>query len=759
MRPRFDAIIREFTDLALERTGLGLSGLLDSVDEALTDFGAKAEGEQGREGFTEAIWQIAEARSRIERDFSEGVIRSFEAFRDQSRRADASGARQELELVDRDAFENELALRAIADRAIKRCHRELYPLKQRLSVLRKGVKIGYEEVPAGPLPLAQAFAESISELPLQRRVKLLLYTMFYKHVMKDLVDLYAAFNARLVEAGVLPYMKPEVEKNPEQRASDSRSPASSTVPRAGGQAAAPPAGTAGARGKGSAREQAEAWRSANASVSDLVLRDVIDLLGRRQELAGQRPSGDNSQYLTPGGGPPIPQAELADTISRVGDSPGVPEPVAQLRDRGTVSAEIGPEIVLQIGEVLSRERERISALAGPDRLRAIDSDTIDLVGMLFEYMLSVDELPNVVKALLSHLHTPFLKLAILDTEFLEKPDHPARQLLDLMIEAGSTMVVEHDLRRGIYPQLRDTVNSVMAEFQDDVAVFEELLTSLHRAVEEQKSKAAALERRARQAEQGREKFKLAQSEATAEVQRLIAGQALPSVVIEFLNGFLTERLTLILLRGAKIRESKEWSRTRALGASIVQIASRRGLENWQANRSLIAGIQKTIRAEPAIFGSYYSRQVQLLLKWLEDVRDGATPEALERGARVSAPAPEASKGRERPIPPEQAAMMSRLRSIKFGTLFELKPDKESPRLRVKLSWYNPSTGRCMFVDQDGVTAAVRDMEDLSRELIAGQARIVSLPKVPFMERALDAIRKTVERSLSAFPSSRTDSRT
>jgi hypothetical protein len=109
------------------------------------------------------------------------------------------------------------------------------------------------------------------------------------------------------------------------------------------------------------------------------------------------------------------------------------------------------------------------------------------------------------------------------------------------------------------------------------------------------------------------------------------------------------------------------------------------------------------------------------------------------------------------MPPEQAAMMSRLRSIKFGTLFELKPDEKSPRIRVKLSWYNPGTGRCMFVDQDGVTAAVRDMEDLSRELIAGEARIVALPKVPFMERALDAIRKTVERSLSAFPSARTDS--
>ena len=53
--------------------------------------------------------------------------------------------------------------------------------------------------------------------------------------------------------------------------------------------------------------------------------------------------------------------------------------------------------------------------------------TIDLVGMLFEYMLSDEHLPDSVKALLSYLHTPFLKIAFIDKDFFEQPEHPARK--------------------------------------------------------------------------------------------------------------------------------------------------------------------------------------------------------------------------------------------------------------------------------------------------------------------------------------------
>ncbi|MCP4128325.1 MAG: DUF1631 domain-containing protein, partial [Gammaproteobacteria bacterium] len=112
-----------------------------------------------------------------------------------------------------------------------------------------------------------------------------------------------------------------------------------------------------------------------------------------------------------------------------------------------------PALVTAIGDIqtaLSREYKPVSALGGHDdpdfqvdtellkqyrhnpfedqkqlfdgverrKIPAADLDTIELVGMLFEYVLNDTGLPNIVKALISYLHTPFLKVAVIDQSFL-----------------------------------------------------------------------------------------------------------------------------------------------------------------------------------------------------------------------------------------------------------------------------------------------------------------------------------------------------
>ena len=55
-----------------------------------------------------------------------------------------------------------------------------------------------------------------------------------------------------------------------------------------------------------------------------------------------------------------------------------------------------------VGQLMTAKAE--SENAGVDSFNAIE-----LVGNIFEYMLSDDQLPDAVKAVLSYLHTPFFK--------------------------------------------------------------------------------------------------------------------------------------------------------------------------------------------------------------------------------------------------------------------------------------------------------------------------------------------------------------
>merc|ERR1711916_306665 len=86
---------------------------------------------------------------------------------------------------------------------------------------------------------------------------------------------------------------------------------------------------------------------------------------------------------------------------------------------------IRPVNVAQVTEALT---EQLAKESEDGHVDADDMHIIELVGMLFDYMLSDDCLPDNVKALLSYLHTPYLKMAFIDAEFFEQSEHPARLL-------------------------------------------------------------------------------------------------------------------------------------------------------------------------------------------------------------------------------------------------------------------------------------------------------------------------------------------
>ena len=75
-----------------------------------------------------------------------------------------------------------------------------------------------------------------------------------------------------------------------------------------------------------------------------------------------------------------------------------------------------------------------------DTAKAIDraeSDAIDIVSMLFDFILGDKTLPDRLKALIARLQIPMVKVAILDDSFFSKNAHPARQLLNELAYAAS----------------------------------------------------------------------------------------------------------------------------------------------------------------------------------------------------------------------------------------------------------------------------------------------------------------------------------
>src|SRR5699024_4297325 len=104
------------------------------------------------------------------------------------------------------------------------------------------------------------------------------------------------------------------------------------------------------------------------------------------------------------------------------------------------------------------------------RMSGADEDTIDLVGMLFEFILEDRNLPVEMQVLLARLQIPYLKAAILDRRMFAHASHPARRLLDALAEAAKGWSEESDRGRRLYAKVHGIVETLLQEFDDDLDI-------------------------------------------------------------------------------------------------------------------------------------------------------------------------------------------------------------------------------------------------------------------------------------------------
>ena len=134
-----------------------------------------------------------------------------------------------------------------------------------------------------------------------------------------------------------------------------------------------------------------------------------------------------------------------------------------------------------------------------------DEGTIDLVGMLFEFILQDRNLPPQMQALLGRLQIPFLKVAILDKHMFAQKAHPARQLLDSMAQASMGWSEESDRDHRLYDKVKSTVEALLKDFDDDLSVCERTRSRFDAFLESNKKRSDLAEQRAAEATRGREK--------------------------------------------------------------------------------------------------------------------------------------------------------------------------------------------------------------------------------------------------------------
>ncbi|SFN32633.1 DUF1631 domain-containing protein [Dokdonella immobilis] len=763
--------VRFLLDGLQERTAYfeaSLSLLFDEVEQRLFKLADCARSNEEQARLFEAIREIKRGKSDIVPRFLSHLESSLAQI-DKGPVADTqTGAGRDnrgttkLELVDSRDLEISLAMQDIGNRAEIRHSTALHMLGHRLGVIAGRPAFEPAELPLGPLALARALQHALSDLDIDLGERVRVFHDFDTIVMGPIDQFYERLNQYLAEQGVLPNLQfhsrragpadnGDVRKATNaERQDEAEEPASAGDPYSARGGAAPatrgPSRGPSAAGAGSGPRQAAPGRyspgpapAAAASAAEpgdsQLFASLRGLLAERRRSLDIAPAAPASGYM----------ASRDDLQSVLGALQSNPIETYQQNGRAV------PRGIGHLKQDLLNQLREKSPEGQTPLLAEEDSDTIDLVGMLFDYIGQNLASHSSSRELIAKLQVPVLRSAISDKHFFTQRNHPARQLLNSVAEATQLWMGDDETDSGMVDTMTSMVDRVTNEFDGDLSLMEKLLDDLGKYMSQVTRRAEIAERRHIDAAKGRERLDLSREQANAAVARLLKRGKPAPMVRAVLEQAWTDVLALTLLRQGE--DSQAYRRCLAVADQLMQIGS----------GSDLAKVDQTVREEVRnglLQVGLHGDEVEGVVSKLFDpssvekkTSHTELAHALKSKTRLGGDAASAGKAAaesagDTPAPALTGAekeMVQRIRTLPFGTWFEFVTNQQGSVVRRKLAWFSTVTGRCLFVNQRGARSEEKTIEQLARDLVRGQVRLFKEESGSIIDRAWKAIMSKLQQ--------------
>ena len=733
---RVGELLSAVRGIASKRLQQWVSNAFEQVDDALFDLAEKGENNAAQMHYFDGMREVRKRRPGIERNFLQAIARKL-GFLAHPAKAPAVSAQTpalgaaELTLVAESDLEESLAITSMISKNEARLTRDLFAVNQRLSVICGGHKIDDASNPVAPAILSQTFREALQELNADMRVKLIIYKLFDRYVLSLLEELYHEINTELVRAGVLPQLH-------------------HTVLRAGAAKSSGATRRTPSQGAGAAATEAV---EDGSEIPDDLLQTLHALFSARRGNAGGRASRESGAHAAMSG--PLPSAnELLGALSVLQSQ--IVSTGGSNYDEADDAAALGREVMQLKAQLLTQ----IGALRGerPSHVASMDEDTIDLVGMLFEFILEDRNLPAAMQVMLARLQIPYLKAAILDRKLFAHRQHPARRLLDSLAEQAKSWSEESDRDHRLHEKVKSIVDQLLHDFDDDMGIFERLLTDLQQFQDVNKRRSELAEQRVAESTRGREKLEQARRRAAREILDRIGTQKLPPLMHGVLARAWANHLVLTSLRQGE--DSPEFKTAlRFVDEFIASTHPANDATSRQTLRSMLPGIERALRHGLAnvafqeqdverLLGqlhAYYRQQLgeppvqgepQNVATAAEDAAMLSLPDSIQPVIDRQAAPEDILDAEELVEVPPDSPEWHHVQALQPGNWLEFTLGDEAPA-RAKLSWISPMSGRYLFVNRRGLKVADYAPRELAALFVDGHARVLAANAL--FDRAMTAI--------------------
>ena len=780
--PRVRRILEAFYTQAANDLGERLKQMLVEVEQQLFKQAEKAYSNEKQSEQFANLHALRNRRSDLLPLFLAGLeaeIASIRLPRDpQAASAPKRLQYQTLTLVEDAEMDQDIVLRDIARRHETRAHTPLYLLGQRFGVLAGTPAFDVMHLPAGPESLCRILRASVTAAyDINLDAQLLLYKAFDRKALAEYGSWIEVLNAVLAREGVLPgliYAPQRARAEPRSPVSRAPLPAphghadgshpmtewfGQSSPSAwsafGEMPATPLAKTpAGATGMGGPAGGAPAPELEPNSFS------VLQQLLQGQRVAGL-PAGAGhagmdfaGQPRMAGGQPPAAMAlsvplPTHDVLSSLHKLQSAPIPMVAGRPRRTMR------------DVQQAMLEEVREAHGPHAtLVQEDADTFELLGMLYGEMEREVQREAPAVEMLIRLQVPVAQAALHDREFFLRPQHPARELLNSVAESGATWLGEEDADPQLVLKLRHAVERVLAEYDGNEEVFEDVNHEVQAHFRAMARKAELAERRHVEAARGKDRLEVAKRRASDTIESALQGHVPQKFVQALLGQAWADVLTLTLLRNGE--ESHEWREQEAVTRRIVASTRNESSDAIDGAPAEPVDTALTAQVEAALVQvGYHGDEASAIARRLsgneQDDDAGSRTELTARLKSRTRLGEQAGPRRPPPAPrtPREQECHDYLRTLPFGTWFEFTRNQQGDVNRQRLSWYSPVTDNALFVNQRGQRIGEQSMDSLARLMARDQVHVITQDKGRLIDRAWKATVKAL-RNITGGPAPQGD---
>lgn len=484
-----------------------------------------------QQDYLDIITMLRRENNQVKSGASTAITITIEEFAHLAKSANTQRAvpSNSLSLIDADDIEVTVVVEGLAARASTGIHDVLYDAFLRINQLIPSIT-QENQLPCHPRSLIQAMLDTFATLSLSSAQKVILAKLFVQQISTDkLADIV---QSTLDSANIPKHDQtiknldrgnaaPKRKKTIEELVND----LSSVNLKAVGQSGS--GGKVDSAGVGKETEQVQKLHVDSQNQTGQPPSNATGLIEQLGSLRKLRKKMSSMPIAPAPKNPLVAEQEVETTeLNSLLGKIQLEQPTKTVREDSSIQS---------VGEIRNQIRAQLkSDDTLVQTLKEKDTDTINLVSLMFDYILDNPNLPTAMKALLARLQIPMLRVALLSPEFFSTSHHPARKLLDKLSKAGISWDKAGD-KDSYYDKLEGIVFRILKEFRDDVTIFDTLYDELQKYLDAQEKNVKRVVSRTLNTENKRAQTTIAKKEIQNQLNARLVGKKLPLAVVKILQ--------------------------------------------------------------------------------------------------------------------------------------------------------------------------------------------------------------------------------